>query len=266
MKNFIIILFVCLSFFIGCENEELLNPDFSYQQKLVIQCQFSEDSNFPGVSVTRTLPLDVEFDITLAEITNATLYLRLNGYQIIPLHYIENGLYKPLYDFRPIEGDHYELYGEWNEYNFYALSKVPIKPVVKNVNFNSSGFYGEADVVTSKDEVYAAIWAVDQGTFQTANDFYSVSVPSTDTSINSIRVRSAEYPAEYQASSYNGRRYIRVYSFDQSFDAYFNTKTQNEEINNPYVQGSGSTLWNVEGENVIGMFIGVSKSSFIFVN
>ncbi len=266
MKHFKVILFLCLLFFIGCENEELINPEFDYQQKLVIQCQFSVDRNFPGVIVTRTLPLDVEFNINLAEITNATLYLRINGYQIIPLHYFENGVYKPLYDFRPIEGDYYELYGEWNEYSFYALSKVPVKPVVRNVNFNSSGFYSEVDVITSKDEVYAALWAVDQGTYQTANDFYNVSVPSSYTNNNTVSVRSAEYPVEYQSSIYDGRRYISVYSFDRSFDAYFKTKTQNEEINNPYVQGSGSTVWNVKGENVIGMFISYNKSDFIFVN
>jgi len=266
MKHFQIILFLCLSFFVGCENEELLNPDFSYQQKLVIQCQFSVDSNFPGVIVTKTLPLDIIFDMELAEITNATLYIRINGYQIIPLHYIENGLYKPLYDFRPTEGDYYELYGEWNEYNFYALSKIPVKPTVKSVNFNSSGFYGEADVITSKDEVYSALWVVDQGNYQTANDFYNISVPSSNANNNSISVRSAAYPVEYQSSAFNGRRYMQIYSFDRSFDAYFKTKTQNEEINNPYVQGSASTVWNVKGENVIGMFIGLNRSEFIFVN
>ena len=61
-------------------------------------------------------------------------------------------------------------------------------------------------------------------------------------------------------------RSMQIYSFDRSFDAYFKTKTQNEEINNPYVQGSGSTVWNVKGDNVIGMFLGLNKSDFIPVN
>jgi len=266
MKYFNIILLPFLSFFIGCENEELLNPELSYQQKLVVQCQISADIYFPGVIVTKTLPLDVEFDIKLAEITNATLYLRKNGFQIIPLHYIENGLYKPLYDFRPHQEDYYELYGEWNEYNFYAVTKIPVKPVVNNVNFNSSGFYPEADVNIFKDEVYAALWAVDLGVYKTADDFYSVSVPQDNTINNPINVRSAAYPIEYQSSNYNGRRYIQIYSFDRSFDDYFKTKVQNEEINNPYVQGSGNTVWNVKGEKVIGMFIGVTKGDILKVN
>lgn len=266
MKYLKIISLFWVLFFVGCENEELLNPEISYQEKLVVQCQFYADINFPGVIVTKTLPLEVEFDIKLAEIKDATLYLRVNGFQIIPLHYISDGLYKPLYDFRPKEADYYELFGEWNEYNFYALTKVPVKPVINNVNFNSGGFFAEAGVAAFKDEVYAALWAVDLGHYKTADDFYNISVPPANSINYTINVRSAAYPAEYQSAAYNGRRYMQIYSFDSSFDDYFKTKVQNEEINNPYVQGSGNTVWNVKGENVIGMFIGLNKSNFIFIN
>ncbi|HEX9251727.1 MAG TPA: hypothetical protein VF870_05765 [Ignavibacteriaceae bacterium] len=266
MKHLKIISLLLVLFFAGCENEELLNPEISYQEKLVVQCQFYADINFPGVIITKTLPLEVEFDIKLAEIKDATLYLRVNGFQIIPLHYISDGLYKPLYDFRPKEGDYYELFGEWNEYNFYALTKVPLKPVINNVNFNSTGYFAEAGVTAFKDEVYSALWAVDLGHYKTADDFYNISVPPANSTNYTINVRSAAYPVEYQSAVYNGRRYMQIYSFDSSFDAYFKTKVQNEEINNPYVQGSGNTVWNVKGENVIGMFIGLNKSNFIFIN
>jgi len=266
MKYLKQILFTILFLFLGCENEELLNPDFSYLQKVVVQCQISTDIMFPGVIITKTLPLDIQYDIKLAEIKDATLYLRKNGFQIIPLHYTDNGLYKPLYDFRPNEEDYYELFGEWNEFSFYAITKVPVNPVINSVTFNSSGFYPEANLKPFENEVYAAIWAVDIGYYNTSDDFYNVSVPQNTDLNGSINVRSAAYPVEYQSTGYNGRRYIRVYSFDRSFDDYFKTKAQNEEINNPYVQGSGNTIWNVKGENVIGMFIGISKSNYIPVN
>ena len=257
---------MCLSFFIGCENEELLNPELIYKEQVVVHCQISPENNFPGVSLTRTLPLDVTFDINLAEIKDATLYLRIDGYQVIPLHYTEDGMYKPLYEFRANENTYFELFGQWNEYSFYAKTKIPIEPIVNSVNINLNEYYSEADVTIFRDEVYAALWAVDQGTYKTANDFYNISVPTSNSTNNSISVRSAAYPVEYQSSAYNGRRYMQIYSFDRSFDAYFKTKTQNEEINNPYVQGSGSTVWNVKGDNVIGMFLGLNKSDFIPVN
>jgi hypothetical protein len=266
MKHLKIILFLCLIFFIGCENEELLNPELIYKEQVVVHCQISPENNFPGVSLTRTLPLDVTFDINLAEIKDATLYLRIDGYQIIPLHYTEDGMYKPLYEFSANENAYFELFGQWNEYSFYAKTKIPIEPIVNSVNINLNEYYSEADITVFRDEVYAALWAVDIGTFETATDFYNVSKPEENSLNNSIGVRSASYPIEYQSSTYNGRRYIRVYSFDSSFDDYFKTKIQNEEINNPYVQGSGNTIWNIEGEDVIGMFIGINKSDYILVN
>lgn len=260
-----IIYFLFLLFF-GCENEDLLNPELIYKEKVVVHCQISPENYFPGVSLTRTLPVDVVFDINLAEIKDATMYLRVNGFKVIPLHYTENGMYKPLYDFTPNENEYYEVFGQWNEYSFYAETKIPVTPVVNSVNMNLSEYYSEANVTIFENEVYAALWAVDMGTFETATDFYNVSTPEENSVNNLISVRSASYPIEYQSSTYNGRRYIRVYSFDNSFDDYFKTKTQNEEINNPYVQGSGNTVWNIQGNEVIGMFIGINKSDYILVN
>jgi hypothetical protein len=260
------IFFFLFLFFFGCENEELLNPELIYKEQVVVHCQISTENIFPGVSLTRTLPVDVTFDINIAEIKDATMYLRVDGFKVIPLHYTENGMYEPLYEFIVRENEYYELFGQWNTYSFYAKTKIPVATLVNSVNINLSNYYSEADVTTFPDEVYAALWAVDKGTFETAPDFYNVSVPEGNSHNTSIRVRSASYPIEYQSSNYNGRRYIRVYSFDSSFDDYFKTKTQNEEINNPYVQGSGNTIWNIQGNDVIGMFIGINKSDYILVN
>lgn len=266
MKNFVIILLLSLSFFIGCENEELLNPELIYKQKVVVRCQISTEGFFPGVSLTKTLPLGVKYDSSLAEINNATLYLRINGFQIVPLHYMGNSLYKPIYELKAMEEEYYELFGEWESYKFYAITKIPLKPVINSTHFNQAEFYAEANVNTFKDEVYSALWAVDIGNFETAKDFYNVAVPQNDLQNNSIVVRSGSYPANYQAPIYNGRRYVRIYSFDHSFYNYFKSKDQTEDISNPYVQGSGNTIWNVKGNDVIGMFIGINKSDYISVN
>lgn len=265
MKNIIIILLLSLSFFIGCENEELLNPELIYKQKVVVRCQISTIGFFSGVTLTKTLPLDVKYDPNLAEIKNAQMYLRVNGVQIISLHYNESGLYKPLYEVTAHEGDYYELFGEWEAHNFYAITKIPIKPVINSVNYNSGGFFAEANINTFKDEVYSALWAIDRGS-ETAKDFYNISAPQNDLQNNSIVVRSTSYPVKYQSSFYNGHRYVRIYSFDRSFYNYFKTKDQNEDIGNPYVQGSGNTDWNVKGNDVIGMFIGINYSDYVFVN
>jgi hypothetical protein len=266
MKQYFTILLISLLFFTGCENEELLNPELMFKQKVVIRCQISTEGFFPGVSVTKSLPLVVNYDSNLAEINNATLYLRINGFKIVPLHYFGNGIYKPLYELKAIEEEYYELFGEWETYNFYAITKIPAKPVVNSTHYNQSEYFSEANINTYPDEVYSAFWAVDIGTFETAKDFFDVAIPQNNSQNNTIVVRSASYPTNYQTAYYNGKRYIRIYSFDKSFNDYFKTKDQTEDINNPYVQGSGNTIWNVKGKDVIGMFLGISKSDYIPVN
>lgn len=266
MKQYFTILFISFLFFTGCENEELLSPELIFKQKVVVRCQISTEGLFPGVSVTKSLPFGEKYDSSAAEINDATLYLRINGFKIVPLHHFGNGLYKPIYELRAIEGEYYELFGEWQTQRFYAITKIPVKPIINLVNFNVGGFFAEADINTFKNEVYSAIWAVDIGTFETAKDFYNIALSQDNLQNSTIKVRSAAYPENYQSPIYNGRRYVRVYSFDQSFNDYFKTKDQTEDINNPYVQGSGNTIWNVKGKDVIGLFIGINKSDFIFVN
>jgi len=266
MKYLIQILFISIFLLFGCENEELLNPELIYKEQVVVHCQITPESYFPGVSLTRTLPLDVVFDINLAEVKDATMYLRVDGLKVIPLHYSENGMYKPLYEFTVYENEYYELFGQWNDYSFYAKTKIPVEPVVNSVNINFSEYYSEANVTVFQDEVYSALWAVEQGAFETAPDFYNISAPEENSVNSSIQVRSASYPIEYQSSNFNGRRYIKVYSFDRTFEDYFYTKIQNEEINNPYVQGSGNTIWNIQGDDVIGMFMGINESDYLPVN
>ncbi len=255
-----------LLIFTSCENEELLNIDSAYKELLVVQSEIIPDFNFPGVRITKTLPLGVLYHINLLEIKDATLYLRIDSIKIIPLHYTHDGLYKSLYDFVVSPGEYYELFGERGSQTFYAKTKIPNKPSVKNIFFNTGGYYASAEVYSFKDECYAALWKVGIGTLITSDDFFNVSVTENIIAGSTVSVRAATYPQEYQSIAYDGKRYIQVYSFDASFEKYFVTKSGNQVINNPYIQGTGNTDWNVKGTNVIGMFIGVAKGSDYRVN
>ena len=73
-------------------------------------------------------------------------------------------------------------------------------------------------------------------------------------------------PEEYRNQNYSGRRYIQVVAFDKSFRDYFYSRTSGNEINDPFIQGGGVIEWNMQGENVIGMFVGVAKGDIIQVN
>lgn len=252
--------------FTSCENEELLSVDSAYKELLVVQSEIIPGSIFPGVRLTKTLPLGIPYDINLSEIKDATIYIRIDSIKIIPLHYTAEGLYKPLYDLPVSSGEYYELFGERGDQTFYAKTKIPYQPNLENVFFDISGFYAGAVVNSYSNECYAALWKVDAGTLISADDFFQVSTSNGQVLGGTVSVRTASYPLEYQTNIYNGKRYIQVFSFDESFEKYFTTKSGNQVINNPYVQGTGSTDWNVEGRDVVGMFIGYARSDIHFVN
>lgn len=266
MKSIIKIIFIIFPLFFSCEKEEILNANAEYTELLVMQCEIYPEFNFPGVRLTRTLPLGVVYDIKLAEIKNATMYLRINNVKIIPLHYTMNGIYKPLYDLYVNQGEVYEIFGELDEQSFYAKTVIPYTPVVQSISYDLTEHYAKAVLLSNKNECYSALWAIQDTTMIFAEDFFSVSV-FQDTTIGSVvNVRSAAYTYPYRQPVYNGRRYIQLFAFDFSFEKYFKSKLSGNTINNPYVQGTSNTVWNVKGNNIIGMFIGVSKGELLFVN
>lgn len=253
-------------FFTACENEEIISPDSTYNEVLVVQSELKGNTQFPGVRLTKSLPLNVQFTIEKAEVTDAILYLKINGTKIIPLQYISEGMYNPLYNFSVREGEIYELFGQRGDQTFYAKTTIPFTPDINSVSYNYSGQYAEATVNPVSDQVYGALWVISGAEYIYADNFFNISVPDINLNSGNLIVRSSSYPDKFQTSAYNGRRYIQVFSFDSAFNDYFRTSGTGETVNNPYVKGSGNTIWNVKGKKVIGMFIGYSNTPLIFIN
>jgi len=257
MKYLIQILFVLILITIsGCENEELLTPQFDYEEYVVVQAEIQANRYFPAVRFTKTLPLGVPYRIEDAELKNVTAYIKRNGVQIIPLVYTSQGLYKPLDDLFVVEGETYELFAMRDETFIYSITRIPYKPEITNAYYNSSTYSLNANVNAKEGEVYAALWTVATTPAVKADDYYAVS--SGEPSSNII-VATSSLPQLYRGGNYSGLRYIQVNSFDQSFEDYFNSRTSGNEINDPFVQGGGEIIWNVQGEKTIGLFIGVSR-------
>ena len=57
-----------------------------------------------------------------------------------------------------------------------------------------------------------------------------------------------------------------MFSYDNQYAAYFNSAKVNVPLGNAFFQNGGETGWNVFGNNVIGMFIGVGRGSVKNVN
>ena len=239
----------------GCENEEIISPRIEYEEFIVVQAEIQANKYFPAVKFTKTLPLGIPYRIEDAELKNVTAYIKRNGVQIIPLVYTSHGLYKPLDNLFVVEGETYELFAMRDKTFIYSITRIPYKPEITNTYYSSSEHTLNAEVNSREGEVYAALWAVTALPPATADDYYAVTsaVPGL-----SVSVSTSPLPETYRGNNYFNMRYIQVNSFDQSFKEYFNSRTAGSEINDPYVQGGGKITWNVKGEKVIGMFIGVS--------
>jgi hypothetical protein len=257
MKRIIKITFILILIIIsGCENEELLSPQINYEEYIVVQAEIQANKYFPAVRFTKTLPLGVPYKIENAELKNITAYIKRNGVQIIPLIYTTKGLYKPLDDLFVVEGETYELYAMRDDTYIYSITRIPYKPEITNTYYSSSEHTLNAEVNSKEGEVYAALWAVTALPPAAADDYYAVTsaVPGY-----SVAVSTSPLPETFRGNNYANMRYIQVNSFDQAFKEYFYSRTSGGEINDPYVQGGGKVTWNVKGEKVIGMFIGVTR-------
>lgn len=251
---------------VACENQHVIDVDVEFTEFTVVQAELRENTLFSGVKFTKTLPLGVQYSIELAEIKDITAYIRINNVQIIPIIYTGDGLYESTHKFRIQAGDTYELFALRNETFIYSKTYIPQQAVVTQTNFNIDNNSMEADVLFSENEAYAAIWEIGSSTIFRSDDFFSVTLPESSYPGPTTSVRTSPIDQELLAPAYDGQRFIRVFSFDKSFKAYFNSRTSSGNIDDPFIQGGGSIEWNVKGENVIGMFIGLAEGEATLVN
>lgn len=255
-KLFNIVCIICVLASTGCENEEILTVDSDYKEYIVVQAQIEANKFFPSVRFTKTLPLGVPYTIEDSELTSVVAYIRRNGVQIISLVYSSEGLYKPLSNIFVVEGETYELLAVYEGTYIYSKTIVPYKPEIQRTFYDSNRHRLNAEVIARGGEVYAALWSVSTTPAVIAKDYYSIS--SGESGLSTTATTSS-LPEEYWGNNYSNSRYIRVDAFDESFKEYFNSRTSGNEINDPFVQGGGEIIWNVQGNNTIGLFIGIAK-------
>jgi hypothetical protein len=254
-KIFIIVLTIIIC--AACENEQVVEISDSYVEKVVVRSELVKDSLFEGVSITRTLPLNSPYDFNKAEFELFTGYLRINDTVIVPLHYTEDGIYKPLHEFRIKGGKKYELIANAGGTQIYADTFVPDTTVIVKTRYKE-GIFLETRIIPNSSYSYGAVWAVETNSPVFSDDFYNIVEPLNNE--GTILVQTKEVPENYL---YNTFLRLQLFTFDKKFTSYFKTKKYSQSISNSYGQGGGPITWNVNGENVIGIFIGYSKSELI---
>jgi hypothetical protein len=268
-KVFYIISISILTAFIGCEDVSVVNPDLSYKEYIVVRAELVANEDFTGVKFTRTQPLNQQYDSTTAAITaNVTAYLKINGVQVIPLHHAGNGIYLAIDRIRIQPGYTYELFAEIGDTGIYSKTSIPQIPVVVSTQF-VNGSHFQASVSTKTNEVYGAAWEIYEyaanNILDGATDFKEIVQNTNEFNKTPIPVNTLDLPDKYRSNNYSNLWYIRVYAFDPAYFSYFLSRNDNKPVSDVFSQGGGPINWNVVGNNVIGMFIGVAKSDFVKV-
>ncbi len=261
LKITIVLLLIILA--VSCDVTESTEIDIEFEQNLVIESRLIKDSLFTGVSITKTIPLQTAYNISSADVNNAVAILKINGVQVLPLHYQGDGLYMPLpKHFLFIKGGYtYELFVELDGKNYYAKTKIPEDPIIRNATYTPEN-YLTATVHANEGEAYAATWAINSRSITAeSDDFFAVN--SIQSGNPEVVVRTKIIDEQYQVSALRDSTYIRIYTFDKHFEDFFKTFGNSNSISEAFSQGGGQVIWNIEGENVIGLFIGYSKSPLI---
>ena len=95
--------------------------------------------------------------------------------------------------------------------------------------------------------------------------FYEVSDPLNDKD-EVVIVRTGSLPSIYLTNIDEYRLNLEIYAFDKDYKAYYNSRKNNKPVENIFSEGGGSVFWNVQGENVIGTFIGYTTISETDIN
>ncbi len=245
----------------SCENSTDVNTDIPYQEYTIINAQLIAGKAFEGVTITHTLPFGVQYDIQKAEIKNAVAYIQENGVKIIPVHYVSNGLYLPLSPLAIYSGSRYEFFATVNEKTIYGETIIPDTPNVVNVS-NSGDQFLTAEISGLPGEAYGASWIISgDGFYLSANDFHSI--VTADHFPSDIIIRTMDIPEPYNNSFYSNSFYIQVYAFDDAYKDYFISKGNSHPVDNTFTSGGGAVAWNVYGDKVIGLFIGMAEGEKI---
>jgi hypothetical protein len=267
-KYFFIIAVISFIFIWGCENIDEINPDVGYKQYIVVRGELKAYSPFEGVTFTKTLPLDESYDIKKAELKDVTAYLRINGIRIITLRYLQDGLYAPLDTITVKPGFTYELFAQYNNTTIYSITKVPQPPGIISASLKNNRFI-EVMVQPKPNEVYGAGWeiynSVTKILYDESTDFLNI-VQASNSQETNLAVDTKDLPENYASGSYNSLIYAQVYAFDSPYLNYFGSKNNNQPSENVFAQGGDQISWNVNGDHVIGLFIGLAVVKYIEVN
>ncbi|MGA8264480.1 MAG: hypothetical protein WB779_08580 [Ignavibacteriaceae bacterium] len=268
-RIFNIVILLILFFITGCNDVSVVNPELSYKDYIVVRAELIAGEDFAGVKFTRTQPLNQQYDNTNDAITsNVTAYLKIGKVQVVPLYHAGNGMYKASDRIQIHSDSTYELFANVNGVGVYSITTVPEKPRTASANIIDKSSF-RANIYTKPGAVYGAAWkiynSVTNDVIDSAPDFKEVVQNADPFSTSTIPVNTMDLPAEYRTNNYSYLWYIRVYAYDSPYLKFFKTRNNSQPVSDVFSQGGDQIIWNVYGNNVIGLFIGAAYGDYVKV-
>jgi len=262
MKKIKLLLLILVLFLLSCEEVDIIEEDLPYVALYEVDGQISPGEKEPIINFTKSLPLNEQYKVEKAALSNVNAYLWSDEQGIIPLKHIGEGKYVPLKSksakLQIRANQTYELFADINGTRIYAVTKVPSFPKIINAEVIQKHI--ECEVSGQEGEVYSCVYVIFKG-FNVGNpriikrekEFFSVEGSGK---AGKVKLRTGQIPDEYFNAGSDVKIGVEVYAWDKAYKSYFETKNNNEPVTDIFSQGGGLINWNVYGENTIGLFMG----------
>lgn len=261
-KNFsyLIILILVL---IGCTEIGVIEEDIPFEEKIVVYGRLKGGTNEITISFSKSFPIDESLRREDTAIKDLVSYLWSESQGIYPLVYDSQNNYIPIENLIVNMETEYELHANIGSERIFARTIVPSEADVQEIEFIED--YITCKILPKANSVYGCKYNIIPLNYNfnklVENTFFEISEKVENTS-DVIQIRSSALPFEFLENVDGYILNLEVYSFDTDYHEYYYSRKNNKPIENIFSEGGGSVFWNVQGENVIGMFIGYSVIEF----
>ena len=254
------ILFALIILLISCE-QTVKDPDLPYVEKLVIESIFTEGEIIDSIIITRTLPPLGEYSFEKALVTDAEGYIEIDGEK----HELEFNKNQYDSDLTAKVGKKYKLAVRWKNLKAYATTFVPPKVTIDTAVHRF--VENEWDENTYTFHLNAVIHPIDNTCYSGKSErhfFYDVR--NNTHKNNSGRILVPFFRHDYiisDTTQFKLHDPVKglIYSFDESFYDYFNTRDFGNEEGTIFGISGRNVEWNVKGDG-LGLFMGYNVKEF----
>ena len=256
IKPYFIIL---LLFLVSCTEIGVIEEGIPFEEKIVVYGRLKGGTNEITISFSKSFAIEESLNREDTAIKNLVTYLWSESQGIYPLVFDNQNNYIPYENLNVMMDTEYELHANIGSERIFARTIVPLKAEVQEIQFIED--YMTCKILPKDNIVYGCKYNIiplnDNLNTISENTFFEISEKVENTS-DVIQIRTMALPIEYLENVDSYALNLEVYSFDSDYRDYYYSRKNNKPIENIFSEGGGSVFWNVQGDNVIGMFIGYS--------